>query len=173
MRSFLGRYFSKIRRHTKIQDLILFGVGIGMLLVGALVIWSTTVTIPDLRSFKERRVSQSAKIYDRTGKILLYNLSDDATRTIVPLSEISRNIRNATVAIEDEEFYEHRGIKPTAIIRAVLSNLLIVLQISDGYTQGGSTITQQVVKNSLLTTDKTLTRKLKEWVLALKLEQTL
>ncbi len=173
MRSPFGKYISHLKRQISLQNIIVFGVSIAMLLAGSLVIWSTTLTIPDLRSFEERRVSQSAKIYDRTGKILLYNLSDDATRTIVPLSEISRNIRNATVAIEDAEFYEHYGIKPTAIIRAVLSNILIILHLSDGYTQGGSTITQQVVKNSLLTTDKTITRKLKEWVLALKLDRTL
>jgi membrane peptidoglycan carboxypeptidase len=82
------------------------------------------------------------------------------------ISSISRNIKNASVAIEDEEFYQHHGIKFTSIIRAILANLT-----SGGYSQGGSTITQQVIKNSLLTTEKSISRKLKEWILSLKLER--
>lgn len=82
--------------------------------------------------------------------------------------DISRNVKNAAVAIEDVEFYQHHGIKPTAILRAVFANL-----ISVGYSQGGSTITQQVIKNALLTQDKSLSRKIKEWVLSLKLEKVM
>jgi len=70
-----------------------------------------------------------------------------------------------TSVIEDTEFYEHRGIKPTAILRAVFANLGNL-----EFSQGGSTITQQVVKNSILTSEKKISRKLKEWVLALRLE---
>jgi penicillin-binding protein 1C len=72
------------------------------------------------------------------------------------------------VAIEDAEFYQHRGIRPISILRAILANLG-----AGGFSQGGSTITQQVVKNSILTSEKKLSRKLKEWVLAIKLERTL
>ena len=104
--------------------------------------WVSTFQIPDLGSFEKREVVQSTKIYDRTGKILLYDLHQDIKRTIVPIEEISRNVKNATVAIEDEDFYQHGGIKITSIIRALLANLT-----KGGYSQGGSTITQQVVKN--------------------------
>ena len=86
----------------------------------------------------------------------------------MPFDSISRYIKNATVAIEDTEFYQHGGIKFSSIIRAVLSNI-----ISLNIGQGGSTITQQVIKNSLLTSEKTITRKLKEWVLAIRLEQVM
>lgn len=134
--------------------------------VSGLIYWVSTFQIPDLGSFEKRTVVQSTKIYDRTGKILLYDLHQDVKRTIVPVEEISRNIKNATVAIEDDGFYQHNGIKITSIIRALLANL-----VKGGYSQGGSTITQQVVKNSLLNSEKKISRKLKEWFLALKLEK--
>jgi len=128
--------------------------------------WIANLKVPDLGSFEDRRVSESTKIYDRTGEILLYDVFANTKRVLISSADISRNIKNATVAIEDDAFYGHRGIKPTSILRAVLANL-----ISTSYGQGGSTITQQVVKNSILTTEKTISRKLKEWVLALKLEK--
>ncbi len=139
-----------------------------LLLVGAGLIWAASLKIPDINLLQERKVEQSTKIYDRTGTVLLDDLSQNMTRTIVPLSDVSPLIQKATIAIEDAEFYSHGGIRLTSIIRAILANL-----IPGGYTQGGSTITQQVVKNSILTTDQTIARKLKEWVLAVKLEQVL
>src|SRR3989344_4482836 len=134
---------------------------------GGTLLWLGNMEIPNLDTIGERRVSQSTKIFDRTGEILLYDIHKDVRRTVVPFDQISRNIKNATVAIEDASFYQHNGIEPRAILRAVFANLT-----DFGYSQGGSTITQQVVKNSILTNDKTITRKLKEWVLALKLEKT-
>lgn len=169
----MRRHLRRLKRSLLLRDIgIIIAAGF-FLVSGAVLLWASTLRIPDLNSFSERRVTQSAKIYDRTGEILLYDLGGDAKRTIVDDSAISRNIKNAAVAIEDAEFYEHRGIKPTAILRAVLANVLIKLNLSGGYTQGGSTITQQVVKNSILTTEKSISRKLKEWVLALKIERIL
>lgn len=140
----------------------------GLVFGGLLVLWAATLELPDLKNVHERKVAQSTKIYDRTGEILLYDLSQNITRTVIPFDQISPKIREATVAIEDAEFYEHRGVKPTAFLRAVLVNLA-----SLSFSQGGSTITQQVIKNALLTKDKTPARKIKEWVLAIKLEKTL
>jgi penicillin-binding protein 1C len=142
-------------------SLVLFGSGVVLL-------FAASITIPDIESLKERKVTQSTKIYDRTGEVLLDDLGDDVTRTIVPISDIALNIQQATIAIEDKEFYEHQGIKVSSLIRSVLINV-----VNLGYVQGGSTITQQVVKNSILTTDKTIIRKAKEWVLAVKLDQML
>ncbi|MCK5285660.1 MAG: transglycosylase domain-containing protein [Candidatus Pacebacteria bacterium] len=133
---------------------------------GIIFLWVSTFKIPDLDTISERRISESTKIYDRTGEVLLYDLHKDTKRTIIPYSEISSFIKNATVAIEDAEFYQHNGVKPMAFLRSVLANLKTM-----SFSQGGSTITQQVVKNSILTTEKKITRKLKEWVLAYKLEQ--
>lgn len=141
---------------------------LGVFAVGTFFLWVSTFTLPDLSSFNERKTSQSTKIYDRTGTVLLYDLNRGIKRTTIPDSEISRNIKNATVAIEDSEFYDHWGVRPLAILRAMLANIG-----SGSFGQGGSTITQQVVKNSLLTTDKKISRKLKEWVLAFRLERVL
>ena len=131
-------------------------------------LWITTLKLPDLNSFEERKVLQTTKIYDKTGEVLLFEINKDKKRTVVSFDSMSRHIKNATVAIEDTEFYQHGGIKFSSIIRAVLSNI-----ISFNVGQGGSTITQQVIKNSLLTSEKTITRKLKEWVLAIRLEQVM
>lgn len=139
---------------------LLFG-GIG-------IIWISTVPLPNLDSFAERKVAQSTKIYDRTGKVLLYDVHQTIRRTVVPFSDISRHIKNATVAIEDDTFYQHWGIRPLSFLRAAIVNLL-----SADFKQGGSTITQQVVKNSLLSSEKTISRKIREFVLAFRLEQVI
>jgi 1A family penicillin-binding protein len=98
--------------------------------------------------------------------VVLYNIHDNIKRTEVPLSEVSPYIRQATIAIEDAHFYEHYGFRPTSFIRAALANVT-----SGGFSQGGSTITQQVVKNALLTRDKTIARKIKEIVISIKLDR--
>ncbi|MFA5935201.1 MAG: PBP1A family penicillin-binding protein [Candidatus Paceibacterota bacterium] len=160
--------FKKIKGflHHNFKKILLTCCALGFVALGIVALWISTFKMPDLQSFEERKVSQSTKIYDRTGKILLYDIHENTRRTQVSYENISRHIKNATVAIEDAEFYQHGGIKFTSIIRAVLANL-----VSGQYSQGGSTITQQVIKNSLLTTEKTITRKLKEWVLSIKLEK--
>ncbi len=152
----------------KKREIFLLVASGSLIILGAILIWAASLKIPDITSLQERKVEQSTKIFDRTGTILLNDLSQDVTRTIVPLSEVAPEIVNATLAIEDADFYQHNGIRISSIIRAILANLT-----PGGYTQGGSTITQQVVKNSILTTDQTVTRKIKEWVLSLKLEQVL
>ena len=143
-------------------------VAAGFVCGGVFVLWISNFKLPDLEGIQGRKVAQSTKIYDRTGTVLLYDVHEDIKRTVVPFTEISRQIKNATVAIEDAEFYQHRGIRPVAILRAVLANLF-----SLRFSQGGSTITQQVVKNTVLTGEKQISRKLKEWVLALKLERVM
>ncbi len=129
-------------------------------------IWLATLKIPSIETVVERKISQSTKIYDSTGKILLYDVYQNTKRTLVPFEEISQNIKNAVISIEDKDFYTHDGFKPKSFLRAAIVNTL-----TGGFSQGGSTITQQVVKNSILVGDKTITRKLKEIVLALKLEK--
>ncbi len=152
------------------RELFLVGVSGALVIIGIVAIWAASLKIPDIESLYERKIEQSTKIYDRTGTILLDDLAEGVTRTVVPIEEVSPYIQKAVVAIEDDEFYTHRGVKPTAIIRAMLSNIASGSFLGG---QGGSTITQQVVKNSILTKDKTVTRKVKEWVLSIKLEQVL
>jgi penicillin-binding protein 1C len=150
------------------KDVFMFLISALLLTSTITLLWLASFELPDLKSFRERRVAESTKIYDRTGKILLYDINEGVRRTIVSGDKINRNIKNAIVAIEDGEFYEHYGIRPKAIARAIYANF-----ITGEKSQGGSTITQQVIKSTVLTKDKTYSRKIKEWILAIKLEREL
>lgn len=174
VRRHLAEGHTRIRRHMQrgpYATLRLFFALLGALAIftaGITIAWALLISIPSIDNFQNRRVAESTKIYDRTGSVLLYDVHGAMRRTSVPLADIAISAQNAAVAIEDAEFYNHNGWRPTAFARAVLVNL----GLRDGYQgQGGSTITQQVVKNTLLTQDKTIVRKLKEIVLALKLER--
>jgi 1A family penicillin-binding protein len=158
-------------RLAHLKTLIILGISAMLILSGIVFVFAATLQTPDLGSFDARKVAQSTKIYDRTGKILLYDLSQNIQRTNVSFDQISPFLKQATISIEDANFYNHGGIEPLAILRAAISDTLLYLHLSSGYTQGGSTITQQVIKNSILVQDRTISRKLKEWILAIKLEQ--
>ncbi len=148
---------------------LLFGMGCFIFVIaGAFLIWFSTLTLPNLDTFEERKIASSTKIYDRTGEIVLFNLQQNLRRTVVPTDSISQYTKDAAVAIEDDKFYEHKGFRPISFIRAALVNVS-----SGSFAQGGSTITQQVIKMTLLTNDKNIVRKLKEIFLALKLERKL
>lgn len=136
-----------------------------LIMAGISVLWLASLRIPALEDIYERRSDNSTKIYDRTGEILLYDMSRNTRKVPVTLENISEHARNATIAIEDKNFYSHNGFQLSGFLRAVLVNVT-----SLSFSQGGSTITQQVVKNSILTMDKSPTRKIKELILALKLE---
>ncbi|MBI2096309.1 MAG: PBP1A family penicillin-binding protein [Candidatus Taylorbacteria bacterium] len=158
----------KKRLRRFVWKTVVFFVSLAALSSGVLLLWVATLKIPNLSAFETRRVSQSTKLYDRSGEVLLYDVHENVKRTVIPISETSEYIRQATVAIEDADFYEHKGIRLSSIIRAMLVNLE-----EKSFSQGGSTITQQVVKNALLTGDKSVSRKLKEWILAVKLEKVM
>lgn len=156
------------KKYTLAKELFFVFFSICLISVSALIVWIATMQLPDFNNFENRTIANSTKIYDRTGKIVLYNVHDNVRRTEVPIDEISPYIKQATVSIEDEHFYEHNGFRPTSFIRALFANIL-----SGGFSQGGSTITQQVVKNALLTRDKKISRKIKEIVLSIKLDKQL
>lgn len=156
---------SKNTTHPILTSLLLLS-GVVLILVGVGVVWIALTPTPDIGSFATREISQSTKIYDRTGTVLLYDLNTETKREIVPIASTSPYVQKATVAIEDAGFYEHSGIRLTSIARAIFADIL-----GASFSQGGSTITQQVVKNSILTDEKSISRKVHEWVLAIKLEQ--
>ena len=149
---------------------VILGVVGTMLFVGVIVLnnvnWAMRVEIPIFGQLQNRHVGESTKIYDRSGNILLYDTRGSMRRSTIALREVSPYMVKATIAIEDAEFYTHRGVRPSAIVRALRSNINNM-----SLSQGGSTITQQVIKNTLLTNEKKLTRKIKEWVLALRIER--
>src|SRR3972149_10698950 len=124
-----------------------------------------TTTVPDFDSLEERKIIQSTKIYDRTGEVILYDVHGEVKRTVISFDKIPRHMKNATAVMEDQGFYRHFGISPLGMLRAVVVNIF-----SGEFRQGGSTITQQLVKNTFLTPEKTVSRKIKEWVLAVKVE---
>lgn len=121
--------------------------------------------LPSPKQLDEIQPQVSTKIYDRNGN-LLYKIYKDQNRTIVPLSQIPNHVRLATLAAEDAEFYNHPGFSIKGTIRAILKD------IQTGSLQGGSTITQQLVKNVLLSPEKTITRKIKEVILSVEVEAT-
>ncbi len=123
--------------------------------------------LPDPEKISDRQVAQSTKIYDRTGSKLLYEVYQDQKRTVVDLKDISPWVIKSTIIIEDKHFYEHSGIRVVSIIRAQISNLL-------GRSSGGggaSTLTQQLIKNALVGNERSYYRKIKEAILAIRLEQ--
>jgi membrane peptidoglycan carboxypeptidase len=139
----------------------------GIFAVAGTIFFATTLKdLPDPDHLISRQVQQSTKIYDRTGLHLLYEVHGDQKRTVVELSGIAKYAQEATVAVEDKYFYEHKGYRLTSMIRAVIANV-----ISRNKSQGGSTITQQLVKNAILTNEKSYIRKIKEVVLASEIER--
>ena len=120
--------------------------------------------LPKAELLKNRNVDLTTKIYDRNGE-LLYSIYKDENRTLVPLEEVPMHVRLATLAAEDSEFYTHKGVSLKGMSRSAYKYL------REGKVTGGSTITQQLVKNALLTPEKTVTRKLKEIIIAFAVEQ--
>ena len=116
--------------------------------------------LPRPETLLTRQPIVTTKIFDRHG-VLLYSIFKDQNRTIVPLSAIPDHLKKATISIEDKDFYQHKGLSLRGVARAIKANL------EKQSIQGGSTITQQLIKNTLLSPERTITRKIKEAVLAL------
>lgn len=161
----------KINKKKTLEKIFKFGVVSVVFLVSLFFLWFATLKIPDVGNFSERKISNSTKIYDRTGEILLYDIHEDIQRTVVSYGDINQYVKDAIVSIEDHTFYTHKGVVWKSTLRAVAQTILSKLNLYSGGTAGGSTLTQQVVKNTLLTREQTIKRKVKEWVLAYKLEQ--
>jgi len=121
--------------------------------------------IPSPKNLSSGNLPVSTKIFDRNGK-LIYEIYADQRRTPVDINQIPAYVKDATIAIEDREFYKHHGFSLTGIARAFYKTVF------KGKLEGGSTLTQQLVKNSLLTPERTIKRKIKEFVLATLVEAT-
>jgi 1A family penicillin-binding protein len=149
-----------------ILKLIFVLVGLCFIVLGGFFLWAALTPLPDINAFIEQKSALSTKIYDRTGTTVLYDMNTDVKRTQVPLASTSPYIQDATISIEDSNFYHEGAISLSAIIRSGITDIL-----HGSFVEGGSTLTQQVVKNSLLTQQKSVLRKIHEWVLAWKLGQ--
>lgn len=121
--------------------------------------------LPEPDKLLERQMVESTKIYDRTGETILYDIHGEEKRTLIPLDQIPKSVRDATIAIEDKDFYNHKGFSFWAIFRTAITNVFT------NRKAGGSTLTQQFIKNAVLTTEKSYIRKLKEVIMAYRLEK--
>lgn len=121
--------------------------------------------LPDPDRIADRDVAESSKIYARDGSTLLYEIFGKEKRTVIKLTDMPEDMKWATIAIEDQDFYSHSGFDVKGIIRSLWKNL------TSGSRVGGSTITQQLVKNAILSPEKTFTRKFKELILSFQIER--
>jgi penicillin-binding protein 1A len=121
--------------------------------------------LPDVRVLRSYAPTETTYIYDIKG-VQLASLHDEANREVVPLNRISPNLKRALLAIEDDRFYYHQGVNLTGVGRALSANFK-----KGGVSQGGSTITMQLIKNLFLSQKQQFSRKLAEAVLSIRLEQ--
>ena len=172
---------TSLSRSQLIKNIILAGIALGFAgLIGLLILIAVAShNLPNPNSLTERAISQTTKIFDRTGEHLLYEIFGDENRTLkkvqtgfceddetletdpqgIPLFALQ-----ATITAEDRNFCKHGGFDVKGFVRAIFENLR-------GNRVGGSTLTQQLVKNAILSNEKTFTRKIKELVLSLELER--
>ncbi|HXF44240.1 MAG TPA: transglycosylase domain-containing protein [Candidatus Paceibacterota bacterium] len=159
---------AKKRRLRRFKIVAFFAAAGFIILFAAVSAVYLVVILRDLPSpyeFGERKVSQSTKLYDRTGEILLYEIHGEEKRTVIPFEEIPEYLKQATLAAEDADFYNQPAFDWKGIARAIFVDLK-----ERRLSQGGSTITQQLAKNAFLSSEKTLARKIKELFLAIQLE---
>ena len=157
------------RKKRKIWLFLKIGAGLflaSLIFLGGVFVYFAS-QLPNPEEFESRVIKESTKIYDSSGKILLYEAGREIKRTYVTLDQISPYLQKATIAAEDANFYNHPGIDIKATIRALIYDILHLGK----KLQGGSTITQQFIKNAMLTPERTISRKIKEIILALELER--
>ena len=157
----------------RIAKSLLFGVGVGISLIIFVALCSAAIygylyksVSPDVNKLLAYQPPETTKIFDRNGGLLYQVYS--VKRTVVPLSQISADLKHATIAIEDKDFYSHQGIS----LKSLFRSMVVDYYLKDA-SFGGSTITQQLVKNVLLTNQKTFSRKFAEIIWAMEIERSL
>ncbi|MDD3012540.1 MAG: PBP1A family penicillin-binding protein [Candidatus Gastranaerophilales bacterium] len=162
---------SEIERRRLIRTVFLISIGLisGIILIISLLITNgvmkLSTELPDISVLKEYKPDQTSLIYDINNK-LVANIHGDEDRVVIPLNKISPHLQRAVIAIEDNRFYNHGGIDLIGTLRAASTNF----SGSDS-VQGGSSITQQLVKNSFLSPERSIKRKLIEAILAVRIER--
>lgn len=136
----------------------------GCLLIIALFAWYSR-GLPD-PSKVQRKTGFSTEILDRTGKVILYDMYTDQDRKFTPINDVSDWLKKATISVEDKDFYKHNGFDPMAALR-IAKNVVLNQRLI-----GGSTLTQQLVKMLLLTNERKVSRKVREFMLALRIEKS-
>ncbi|HWR29583.1 MAG TPA: PBP1A family penicillin-binding protein [Negativicutes bacterium] len=141
-----------------IMAFLVIGIGVGLGFLSA-----TIQSAPNLRG--DIRPAASAQVFDVNGKLITV-LHAVENRLPVPLDKIPKDLQNAFVALEDNRFYQHGGVDPRAVLRAVWINIA-----AGGVSEGGSTITQQLAKNAFLTQERTWKRKVQEIIISFQIEK--
>ena len=165
-------FYRKTYKKNKKKELALKVLGFFVVFLLLFILFSLSVffyyakDLPRPEDFNERAPIQSTKIYDRTGKVLLYELYGEEKREIIPLDQVPEYLKQAVIATEDASFYKHHGIDFDGIFRAIKLNLKL-----RKLTYGGSTISQQLIRSTFLSTEKTIKRKTREIILTLEMER--
>ncbi len=166
------KYHRKIYKRSKKRKIFFFLLFSFLSLIFLIIFSSAFLFVyyakdlPRPEKFTEREFAEPTKIYDRTGETLLYELYGEEKREIIPLSEMPECLKKAIIFTEDSNFYSHIGIDFQGIIRAIKINLRIGRPL-----YGGSTISQQLIRSTFLTREKTIKRKVREIILTLELER--
>ncbi len=162
------KLFLNIRRNTVLKNslLILANVFVMLVTIGTILAFTIYRSISLNQILDSYKTQQTSIIYDRSGDHILYEIHGEENRKVISHSEIPDTARMATIASEDDNFYNHNGIDFKSIFRAIKTDLK-----NASPDQGGSTITQQLARNMLLTREKTLRRKIAEIILAIKIEK--
>ena len=157
--------------HKFLKNILLISISIvlltSVLIVG--VLWTYSNDIPDYKFLKNYKPPVSSKVYSGEGE-LVADFSQEK-RVFVPYSSIPKNVINAFLSAEDKNFFSHPGVDAKGVLRAVVNNISNI--ISSNRLEGASTITQQVAKNFLLTNEVSINRKIKEAILAFRIERAL
>lgn len=157
----------KNKNWIKILFIIAGSTAVVLFIAGTIAVALISRELPDPEKLSDRQVAQSTKIYDRTGEHLLYEVYQDQKRTMIGLDQVSSYAIKATIAVEDRNFYTHKGVRLTSIIRAAINNVL-GRRAGSG---GASTLTQQLIKNTIVGNERSYYRKIKEAILAMRLEK--
>jgi 1A family penicillin-binding protein len=157
-----ARHHLWIITRSTLLGIVIIG-GLAFLSAAGIVLYHNA-TLPDYRMLDQHATPESSKIFSRDGT-LLYEFHGEVKRTPVELQDIGQDFKNATIAIEDKDFYNHGAVSLPGVVRAIVANYK-----SGAVIQGGSTITQQLVKNALLSRQRSFGRKLSEILLAYKIE---
>src|ERR1035437_9979761 len=150
------------RRFFSVKRILLVLLGLFLVGAGVVGVAFATTSIPQPNDLAN---AQASIIYYADGKTEMARISE-INRESVPLNQIPLHVQHALLAAEDRTFYQNNGVSPTGIGRA------LIVALKGGPTQGGSTITQQYVKNYFLTADQTLSRKAKEFIISIKIDQS-
>lgn len=167
-REFHRNIYKENKKKKIIKLIILFLIGFFLLagITGAGLFIYYAKDLPRPEKFTEREFVESTKIYDRAGEVLLYEMHGEEKREIISLDQMPEHLKQAVIATEDANFYKHNGIDLTGIIRAIKLNWKIGKPV-----YGGSTISQQLIRSTFLTLDKSISRKIREAILTIELER--